>query len=153
MKTFAIIVIGMALVFVMLFIVIERTKATYESGTPITACDAYGGGVKLFSGDGQTGPDRVFCPDGDGVSVDTSFETYTNNSIFGVGLFSDNTDSLKVRAIAGCSVHLWLYPGLGRTGVPTLYQSNNQQGSSPKVRDLDTPDNVFSSGDISAECN
>ena len=127
--------------------------ATYQSGTPITACDQYGGGAKMFSGENQTGPDRVFCADPDGLSIDNNFETYTYNSLFDVGLYSDNMDSLRVRAPAGCWVDLWLYPGTGRTGIPALYSSHNLQGTSPKVRDFDVPNNTYSSGDISTECN
>jgi hypothetical protein len=127
-------------------------QSTSSPGFPITGCDIYGGGIKLFNLDYQQGTDRVFCGPADGFADDNDFDLDNGyESWYDVGAFDNKAESARLRAKPGCLVAFEGFTGYNRTGT-AYYRSLNNTGSTVQTRDVDLPDNVLSSGYIQVDC-
>lgn len=134
-KQFFLLVSLSSTLLIMLFVVFTGvidtpTRTTSDasgvSGANLNACTSllldghleYGGGVKLYNGDGYTGGDRVLCASFYGYDniahdiVDNlNKKDIDNPTIYDDiwGQFQLKTESLKLRAFQGCLVKVFLY--------------------------------------------
>ena len=123
------------------------------------ANDAYGGagGVKLFNGDNQTGGDRLMCApfvawDNTAYSYSDDLndkEHWWNDQYDEIwGSFQLKTESLRLRAYAGCIVKVKLYSEYNTPNHALMATYEHDRiGKSTHTKSIELPSSIDDVGD------